>query len=719
MVKKSVIKNIVKEIIEWREGIQFPVNPGSLEQTWCEVLNSSIKKNEISEEITEKDYTRIRNSTIEIYLEENIQTLQQKLEENIKLELEIFSIEIASKESVNSFLEGINYFFEQSRQRLIDTIHLYIPTNANEMLTKYTLKLEDGIIETSKTLKPSYTSIIETQILSYVDQIVQRISPQIPNLLTFTSKEQQAFVNAFIDQGLEELKNYCNSQFSNFPSILLNLYQKKCKNSIAEMYMQARDQELLKLETRFLHFLNYVIQKIQTKELVVFDKTMCTENARVALAEIALGLTPDSLKLPYELLNDLLVFLDAGDAVSFYDHFRIHDEIERSVDKFLSNSDQNARFFCLISLVLVLSNTHKHIIDPEISAYEPYSPVNREWIRQIVYVAFQRKYESILEFNSKFTEWNLVLITEQNIINYLKDWKNNKTIITVNEYLRKNSKADTIKEHSEKPKTNNYLKKALQVSSRIVKSITNNSHIDEFSFELINNKDSLHATIAISGWLSQEDEMQGAWSNLVNFKQQANTFALRWDSGTLKKMLKKELYLTFFHAVKLIVSSPMNKIIHLAGLLQSNPFKKRAKKAEITGNLLADTIIAKKLGNCCISLIGFSLGTRVIYYCLQRLQEKGYFVHDVILLGGAAPCDQDKWNLCRKAVTGRFVNNYSKTDKVLSLLYSLSKLEKAIGNWPLNVYNAENYDMTDIATGHLKYRETLDSILEKIGYNTK
>ena len=38
-----------------------------------------------------------------------------------------------------------------------------------------------------------------------------------------------------------------------------------------------------------------------------------------------------------------------------------------------------------------------------------------------------------------------------------------------------------------------------------------------------------------------------------------------------------------------------------------------------------------------ISLIGFSLGARVIFSCLKELVSKNFTVHDVFLLGGAAP----------------------------------------------------------------------------------
>lgn len=70
-------------------------------------------------------------------------------------------------------------------------------------------------------------------------------------------------------------------------------------------------------------------------------------------------------------------------------------------------------------------------------------------------------------------------------------------------------------------------------------------------------------------------------------------------------------------------------------------------------------------------------------------------------------------------MTGRLINTFSKTDKILSKLYSLSKLEKAIGNHPIDVQGIENYDVTSIASGHLKYRENLEFILQKVEYNYK
>ena len=204
-----------------------------------------------------------------------------------------------------------------------------------------------------------------------------------------------------------------------------------------------------------------------------------------------------------------------------------------------------------------------------------------------------------------------------------------------------------------------------------------------------------------------------------NYQQQGNTIALRWDSGSRKTLMKKDMIPTFINTVGLIVGGPILKIAHLAMIFANNPFKTRARKAKVTGKILAKLIASKRLGDACITLIGFSLGTRVIYYCLRKLSQLKCSVHDVILLGGAAPCKLEKWKICRNVAAGRLINAYSKTDKLLSKLYAISRLEKAIGNWPIEVNGIENYDVTDIATGHLKYSQVLDLILKEIEYNIK
>lgn len=57
-------------------------------------------------------------------------------------------------------------------------------------------------------------------------------------------------------------------------------------------------------------------------------------------------------------------------------------------------------------------------------------------------------------------------------------------------------------------------------------------------------------------------------------------------------------------------------------------------------------------------------------------------------------------------------------DKILSILYMASNYERAIGSKRLEIDGIENFDVTDVALGHLTYRENLKEILDIIGYNT-
>lgn len=56
-----------------------------------------------------------------------------------------------------------------------------------------------------------------------------------------------------------------------------------------------------------------------------------------------------------------------------------------------------------------------------------------------------------------------------------------------------------------------------------------------------------------------------------------------------------------------------------------NPFSVAKARAEKAGLVLADAIINRAQGQRPLTLVGFSLGARVIYTCLLSLAERGAF----------------------------------------------------------------------------------------------
>ncbi len=116
-----------------------------------------------------------------------------------------------------------------------------------------------------------------------------------------------------------------------------------------------------------------------------------------------------------------------------------------------------------------------------------------------------------------------------------------------------------------------------------------------------------------------------------------------------------------------------------------NPWSVALERARKTGIVLADVLLTHRQGRRPITLIGSSLGGRVIYYCLleiarrasqQAAREKSdaansaYGIIDsVFLLGACVSTTREEVHLCRSVVNGRFVNAYSRSDWILGFLF--------------------------------------------------
>jgi hypothetical protein len=226
---------------------------------------------------------------------------------------------------------------------------------------------------------------------------------------------------------------------------------------------------------------------------------------------------------------------------------------------------------------------------------------------------------------------------------------------------------------------------------------------------------SLHLTIVISGWLSQEDDFSQTWSKLLSYSSIGRVFGLRWESGSKFRTLTEDLPNIGLSVASLWKANPF--FIGLQGfrIINTNPFKLAAIKAEKTGIALAHFLAQRVFAGTCVSLVGFSLGTRVIYYCLKELAEIAPgLIHNAFLMGGTVSSSAEDWVKCRRGVAGRLVNVSTDSDYVLKYFYRLAKLENPIGVNAVEVEGIENYDLTGTINGHTDYREKLDEILSKV-----
>lgn len=135
---------------------------------------------------------------------------------------------------------------------------------------------------------------------------------------------------------------------------------------------------------------------------------------------------------------------------------------------------------------------------------------------------------------------------------------------------------------------------------------------------------------------------------------------------------------------------------------------------------MADAITNKIQGERGVTLIGYSLGARVVYTCLMTLAERRAFglVENVVLIGTPAPSDGRVWSALRSVVAGRLVNVFWDNDYLLAFLYRTSSVQFGVAGLQRidGACGVENVNASDLVTGHLQYRHLVGRILENLGW---
>ncbi|EPS33767.1 hypothetical protein PDE_08729 [Penicillium oxalicum 114-2] len=240
----------------------------------------------------------------------------------------------------------------------------------------------------------------------------------------------------------------------------------------------------------------------------------------------------------------------------------------------------------------------------------------------------------------------------------------------------------------------------------------------------------LRVTIGVTGWAKNRSDFVVPWRVLGD---NSEVFALRWETEAMMSLghainnlvtsavwsvaSRQIISHTVFSLLANAVMLPMS-LIKIANLVD-NPFSLAKTRAEKAGEALADALINKVQGERPVTLIGYSLGSRVIYSCMQSLCRRSAYglVESVILMGSATPADVEAWRRIRSVVSGRVVNVYSQNDSVLAFLYRTSSLQAGVaGLQPIEgAPGVENVDVTEKISGHLKYQFALGQILDTIG----
>ncbi|KAG5416823.1 hypothetical protein I9W82_005553 [Candida metapsilosis] len=257
--------------------------------------------------------------------------------------------------------------------------------------------------------------------------------------------------------------------------------------------------------------------------------------------------------------------------------------------------------------------------------------------------------------------------------------------------------------------------------------------VQTFELKPLHNNKRSNLIVTVSGWMNGAmDDVRLPFSTVDPVM--GDMFSLLWEPEMLQSMgqtigilasealstsIQQILGATILSALMSAIQLPM--ALSKLSYLLDNPWNVSLDRAWKAGKILADTILSGNLGVRPITLVGFSLGARLIYSCLVEMAKRGGYglIENVILLGSPISIDVDHLAQARSVVSGKFINGYSKKDWILGYLFRATGggISTVAGLSPLeSVSGIENIDCTEFVEGHMSYRKAIPKILKTINW---
>lgn len=227
---------------------------------------------------------------------------------------------------------------------------------------------------------------------------------------------------------------------------------------------------------------------------------------------------------------------------------------------------------------------------------------------------------------------------------------------------------------------------------------------------------------------------------------------IEWGISATRTILHTTVFATLMTAVTIPYS-----LVLAANTIDSS-WTMAMERADRAGIELAKSLIDSVAGHRPVTLVGFSMGARVIYSCLKELakhqeiweahqqrkrlpvnsrrrisdgqgesrdenhlkyiREPASIIEDAIFMGMPNHVNIKSWEACRRVIAGRMINCYSRKDYILSLMFQLKRFQGILrpicGTSPVAVNGVENYDVTEFVSTHTDYCYVSGEILKRI-----
>jgi hypothetical protein len=243
----------------------------------------------------------------------------------------------------------------------------------------------------------------------------------------------------------------------------------------------------------------------------------------------------------------------------------------------------------------------------------------------------------------------------------------------------------------------------------------------------------LRVAVGINGWLSSKDDVTKPWRALGD---DSETFALRYEMNSLMGLGKSLQDLVSSYAWNTVKTEILKRTVlatlwsalwpaYLLSMASAvdNPFNLAKNRSEKAGEILADALINKVQGERPVTLIGYSLGARVIYSCLRSLAARRAFglIDTVVFIGAPVPSNRQHWQMIRTVVSGKLFNVYSENDYLLAFLYRATSIQLGVAGLQeiKDIEGVENLNLSEEVQGHMRYAKLIAKILARCGVPVK
>ncbi|VAH17286.1 unnamed protein product [Triticum turgidum subsp. durum] len=269
--------------------------------------------------------------------------------------------------------------------------------------------------------------------------------------------------------------------------------------------------------------------------------------------------------------------------------------------------------------------------------------------------------------------------------------------------------------------------------SKMAKRIGN---VKEFEFKALgqnHNQGRLAVCIMVSGFAFNEDDFLKPWEG---WKTNLERYILQWEtkhiialSTAIQDFLASRFAMELMRegAMQTVLSGIISAFAWPATLVAAADFidstwSVAIDRSDKVGIMLAEVLLNGLQGSRPVTLIGFSLGARVVFKCLQELALSGNnegIVERAVLIGAPISVNDELWGPARKMVAGRLVNVYSTKDWILGVTFRCSLLTQGLaGIQAVQVPGVENVDVSELVVGHSSYLGLMQQILEQLELNT-